>query len=227
MALQTSGAISISQIKTELGSSSNSLRTLSAAAGKSAPDAMSEFYGYSAYTGPSYFSGASSISGAGTAANNFVVTPSWYNDSQEEVDVSVEYGYEPGTALWYYVSTGWFLNFKPNTPATIRANSKITTWNNNAQSGCVMSNAAHYIYGDVPYVEQNESSECGGCNGTANLINDVLTTGYSAVTVNSNIFIAGYARQFYMEIFQGAYYYYCQSSVSTFALTVRVWFDKQ
>lgn len=47
MALQTSGAISISDIKTELGSSSNSLRTLSAAAGFSTPDAMSEFYGYS------------------------------------------------------------------------------------------------------------------------------------------------------------------------------------
>ena len=52
MALQSSGAISISQIKSELGSSSNSLRTLSAAAGKSAPDAMSEFYGYSSYTPP-------------------------------------------------------------------------------------------------------------------------------------------------------------------------------
>jgi len=46
MALQGSGAISLSQIKTELNSSSNSLRTLSAAAGKSTPDAMSEFYGY-------------------------------------------------------------------------------------------------------------------------------------------------------------------------------------
>lgn len=46
MALQSSGAISISQIRTELGSSSYSLRTLSAAAGKSTPDAMSEFYGY-------------------------------------------------------------------------------------------------------------------------------------------------------------------------------------
>jgi hypothetical protein len=54
MALQSSGAISISQIKAELGNSSNSLRTLSAAAGKSAPDSMSEFYGYSAYT-PPYF----------------------------------------------------------------------------------------------------------------------------------------------------------------------------
>lgn len=47
MALQSSGAISISQIHNELGSSSYSLRTLSAAAGFGTPDAMSEFYGYS------------------------------------------------------------------------------------------------------------------------------------------------------------------------------------
>ena len=54
MALQGSGGcISISQIRTELGSSSYSLRTLSAAAGKSTPDAMSEFYGYSA--SPTYY----------------------------------------------------------------------------------------------------------------------------------------------------------------------------
>lgn len=52
MALQTSGAISISQIRSELGSSSGSLRTLSAAAGKSTPDAMSEFYGYSNFQQP-------------------------------------------------------------------------------------------------------------------------------------------------------------------------------
>jgi len=48
MALQSSGSISISQIKAELSSSSSSLRTLSAAAGKSAPDGMQEFYGFSA-----------------------------------------------------------------------------------------------------------------------------------------------------------------------------------
>ena len=48
MALQSSGAISVGQIRTELGSASGSIRTLSAAAGKSTPDAMSEFYGYSA-----------------------------------------------------------------------------------------------------------------------------------------------------------------------------------
>lgn len=52
MALQSSGAISVSQIKTELTSSSNSLRTLSAAAGFSTPDAMSEFYGYTSSLPP-------------------------------------------------------------------------------------------------------------------------------------------------------------------------------
>ena len=54
MALQTSGAISISQIKTELSSASNSLRALSSLAGKSTPDAMSEFYGYSNVTATEY-----------------------------------------------------------------------------------------------------------------------------------------------------------------------------
>lgn len=47
MALPSSGAISISQIQTEIGGS-YSLRALSAAAGFATPDAMSEFYGYSA-----------------------------------------------------------------------------------------------------------------------------------------------------------------------------------
>lgn len=47
MALPSSGPLSISMIRTELGSASGSLRALSALAGKSIPDAISEFYGYS------------------------------------------------------------------------------------------------------------------------------------------------------------------------------------
>ena len=52
MALQSSGAISIDNIRTELGQAqaNSSLRSLSSLAGKSTPDAMSEFYGYSAVT---------------------------------------------------------------------------------------------------------------------------------------------------------------------------------
>jgi hypothetical protein len=47
--LQSSGAISIDNIRTELGQgqANSSLRSLSSLAGKSTPDAMSEFYGYS------------------------------------------------------------------------------------------------------------------------------------------------------------------------------------
>ena len=55
MALQSSGQIKISEIKTELGSSSTSLATLSVAAGKAVPHAMSEFYGYSSYTNSHYY----------------------------------------------------------------------------------------------------------------------------------------------------------------------------
>lgn len=43
----------MSQIGTELSNASRSLRTLSAAASKSAPDSFSEFYSYSAYS-PSF-----------------------------------------------------------------------------------------------------------------------------------------------------------------------------
>ena len=45
-ALPSSGPISISQISQELVNSSKSLRTLSADAGKSTPDSISEFRGY-------------------------------------------------------------------------------------------------------------------------------------------------------------------------------------
>jgi len=50
MALQSSGTISLSDIKTELGSSANDFRSLHALAGFSTPDSISEFYGYSAVT---------------------------------------------------------------------------------------------------------------------------------------------------------------------------------
>ncbi len=55
MALQSSGQISINDIKTELGNSSGSLNTLSVAAGKAAPHAMSEFYGYANYSNVKFY----------------------------------------------------------------------------------------------------------------------------------------------------------------------------
>lgn len=46
MALPSSGPLSINQIRNELNTSNGSLRFLSARAGKSTPDSISEFYGY-------------------------------------------------------------------------------------------------------------------------------------------------------------------------------------
>lgn len=59
MALQSSGAISIDNIRTELqqAQGNNSLRSLSATAGKSTPDAMSDFYGYSFATAFTFLAG--------------------------------------------------------------------------------------------------------------------------------------------------------------------------
>ena len=57
MTLQSSGAISLSQIKTELGSGANDFRTLHAAAGFSTPDSISEFYGFSASTAFTFYAG--------------------------------------------------------------------------------------------------------------------------------------------------------------------------
>jgi hypothetical protein len=47
MALQSSGEISINNIRNELGTSDGSLRALSATVGFSTPDGMNEFYGFS------------------------------------------------------------------------------------------------------------------------------------------------------------------------------------
>jgi len=86
MTLQSSGAIKISEIKTELGSSLNSFRSLSALAGKSTPDSMSEFYGFNNTT-TSYtysiiaYNGFTTVQGSYTSPSGGVSTFSFYNDS--------------------------------------------------------------------------------------------------------------------------------------------------
>ena len=59
MALPGSGPISINDIRVELGQAqaNSSLRSLSALASKSSPDAMSEFYGFSASTAFTFLMG--------------------------------------------------------------------------------------------------------------------------------------------------------------------------
>ena len=79
MALQSSGQISINDIKTELGNSSGSLATLSTAAGKSAPHAISEFYGYSSYSNTHYVSldGVNDYVGGSWSGQTDLVNSDW------------------------------------------------------------------------------------------------------------------------------------------------------
>lgn len=108
MPLPSSGALGIGAIRTELGSGSGSLRTLSSLAGKSTPDAISEFYGYSASDpdfllrldsrSPSSYPGSGNIwydiSGSGnngTLTNKFASNPI-YTGSGFEFQGSNPYG---------------------------------------------------------------------------------------------------------------------------------------
>jgi hypothetical protein len=88
MALQSSGAISIDDIRTELGTTTGSLAQLSAAVGFPAPHAMSDFYGYTATTPNDLYwdfaeddGGAKFVGDAGDSPGPFsfsmFVRPSW------------------------------------------------------------------------------------------------------------------------------------------------------
>jgi hypothetical protein len=115
MALQSSGAISIDDIRTELGSSSGSLRTLSAAAGKSTPDAISEFYGYSSQAIPSVTTNAASsvtvtsvtLNGNVTSDNGATVTSrGFYFGTNSNVTSNPTYGSGSGTGSYSLSRTG-------------------------------------------------------------------------------------------------------------------------
>lgn len=79
MALPSSGQISINDIKTELGNTSGSLTTLSVAAGKTTPHAMSEFHGYSSYSNTHYatFDGVNDYAGGAWSGQTDMVNSDW------------------------------------------------------------------------------------------------------------------------------------------------------
>lgn len=115
MALPSSGAISISQIKTELGNSSGSLRTLSAAAGKSTPDAMSEFYGYSA----AYVYNFGDDGGTTSTCCGISATSTAYASTNTPVSGTVFYS-NPSLTTIFPMSgySGLFIKFKLTSAST-------------------------------------------------------------------------------------------------------------
>ena len=108
MALQTSGQISINDIRNEIGTTSGNLRTLSSTAGFSTPDGINEFYGYSAIT---WFSAQISETGfesseqACSDGPNYGTTTVYYASNTGFTDLRTSAAGEPfdGRSLWYYV----------------------------------------------------------------------------------------------------------------------------
>lgn len=106
MALQTSGPISISNIKAELNSTSNSLRALSSAAGKSTPDSMSEFYGYSNNPAASHFTTATFTGNGSTVARTGLpFTPTMVWAAENASNSGTQHVYQNGLYEFRYSNT--------------------------------------------------------------------------------------------------------------------------
>lgn len=112
MALQSSGPISIDNIRTELGQAqaNSSLRSLSSLAGKSTPDAMSEFYGYSNAV-PYTIYGNNGFEGFGDSGqacaeqfDSMTVYASSLNEGATIYEDSALTSAFKGYDLWWYIS---------------------------------------------------------------------------------------------------------------------------
>lgn len=112
MALQVTGPISIDNIRTELGQAqaNSSLRTLSSLAGKSTPDAMSEFYGYSNAV-PYTIYGNNGFEGFGDSGqacaeqfDSMTVYASSLNEGATIYEDSALTSAFKGYDLWWYIS---------------------------------------------------------------------------------------------------------------------------
>ena len=105
MPLQSSGEISIDDIRTEIGTTDGSLRSLSNTAGKTTPDAMSEFYGYShssVSSGTLYYS---TFSGDDACAFGTGGTYYWSGSGDPVIN---GYAIYTNSALTSIAAAGWY-----------------------------------------------------------------------------------------------------------------------
>ena len=164
MALQSSGAISISQIKGEVGGSSSSLRSLSSTASKSAPDGMQEFYGYSG--APSYDYNSNMQVGSGSfysstaygyannsSIHNFGTFGSINYPGGQFNSRAVDALYHQGNFIYFY-----FTISKPNWTSLV-----INGTNFGASSGWTSVNTTLWRYS----ASSNPFGTSGSCNISA------------------------------------------------------------
>lgn len=236
MAIPGSGQLALSTIRDEFGAgttSNVSLRTLSAAAGLSVPDGFNEFYGLSAYTPFSYTSGADSVSGAGTVSNPYIITDSLTTTTAVDDQVFFDGSCDSVSRLYYKVSRGTIgIQFNAQQAGSHKVSVQITTWNNNSQANCPLSQAALTF---TPYFSLYQyKSSSGSTRGTDQLLNNVYTATANNVSVGQYVFLDAYISQCYLEEVQRCTtefqyaeetYGVCSSSLSTTAFTVKVWFE--
>lgn len=236
MALPSSGQLAISQISDEFGGGSRSnvsLRSLSSAAGLSTPDGFNEFYGLSAYTPPSYITGANSVSGAGTASNPYILTDTLPSSTFDYDNIFYD-GFCDSVSRLYYVVNEMpqRLTFQSQQSVAQKISIQITTWNNNAQSGCPLSNA--FLRCDSNFNGLNVNPPSGGSSGASQLLNNVYTFTDNSFSAGQYVYVSIGHYQLYLEEVQRCTteftyaeesYDICSSNLSTSAFTVKVWFE--
>lgn len=121
MPIVSSGQLALSAIRDEFGAGTTSnvnLRTLSAAAGLSAPDGFNEFYGLSAYTPPSFLDTTgttSTVTGSGTSSSPYVISLGTINTVGDYEGI---YGYSSCMGGYYVLKYGFIRNRFTNSLAT-------------------------------------------------------------------------------------------------------------
>lgn len=176
MALQSSGTIRITEIRSELGSNSYSLTCLSGLAGKAAPHAMSEFYGYSAIPAPNYKFGSPQL------LFDFSVTSAYSNSGTSIRDLSgngnngtFSTGTGNGTAATVtgYSSSGYLSLPGNSNQYSVRLPDSLKPSGNNAFSMVVHMKPKGYSYnGNYPGIISHGDNTLGlswYLNGDANV----------------------------------------------------------
>jgi hypothetical protein len=195
MALQTSGPIAISSIAAEIGVSNYSLRYLSSLAGFSTPDAMSEFYGYSAAEPTIYFDGQMIFSyTAPTPTNAFLYAINYQPNVQSIVDI-------PGSGN-FDIST----DYTPWDRYMLDHGAGATTENNifiysNADTSNVGADYVSIYITPPSYRSFSGISVSGGTPPASNYSFTVVSYDYSAANIFASYYGNGSYSYAYHDVF--------------------------
>jgi len=121
MTLPSSGTLTMSQISTEMNTTSGSLRTLSSLAGFSTPDSMSEFYGFTNYYRPNLISFTNPS--VGTNYNPNITTATIYSTFAGLRAANISIQYSDNNVNWFNAGGGVMSNNSSCGITTITVNS--------------------------------------------------------------------------------------------------------